>query len=125
MPKKIRTHQLAQWNFILAAGEEEEKNGTVDIRNRENERIGKMRVDELHHYFQSLMPNKSTAYEKFYAEAWDPTKFSTATCGDQLNKQASKGSNEKSKLYVDNSPSTFRTQVIQTVADISGANLEV
>ena len=47
MPKKIRTHQLAQWNFILAAGEEEEKTGTVDIRTRENERMGKQIRDCL------------------------------------------------------------------------------
>lgn len=86
LPKKIRTHQLAQWNFILAAGEDEEKNGTVDIRTRDNERMGKMRVDELHNYFQSLMPNKSTMYEKFYAKAWDPSHFSTGTCGDHVNK---------------------------------------
>jgi threonyl-tRNA synthetase len=49
--KKIRTHQLDQWNFILVAGEEEMLSGTVDIRTRENERKGKMRVDELHEYF--------------------------------------------------------------------------
>ena len=48
--------------------------------------MGKMRVDELHHYFQSLMPNQSTAYEKFYEKAWDPAHFSTSTCGDKVNK---------------------------------------
>ena len=51
LPKKIRTHQLAQWNFILCAGEAEESEGTVDIRTRDNERMGKMRVDELHWHF--------------------------------------------------------------------------
>jgi len=43
--KKIRNHQLEQWNFILVAGEEEMKEGTVDIRTRENQRLGKMRID--------------------------------------------------------------------------------
>jgi threonyl-tRNA synthetase len=57
--KKVRTHQLAQFNFILVAGEDEAKNGTVDIRTRENVRIGKMRIDELHDYFQHLMPAKA------------------------------------------------------------------
>jgi len=33
------------------AGEQEQNTGTVDIRSRDNERIGKMRVDELHEYF--------------------------------------------------------------------------
>jgi threonyl-tRNA synthetase len=42
---------LEQWNFILVAGEEEESTGTVDIRSRDNERIGKMRIDKLHNYF--------------------------------------------------------------------------
>jgi threonyl-tRNA synthetase len=54
--KKIRNHQLGQWNFICVAGEEEANSGTVDIRSRNNERIGKMRVDEAHHYFQSQLP---------------------------------------------------------------------
>lgn len=49
--KKIRNHQIEQWNFILVAGEEEAATGTVDVRTRDNERIGKMRVDEVHNYF--------------------------------------------------------------------------
>ena len=43
--KKIRNHQLEQWNFILVAGEEEVPTGMVDIRTRDNERMGKMRID--------------------------------------------------------------------------------
>jgi len=35
----------------LVAGEEEAATGTVDVRTRDNERIGKMRVDEVHNYF--------------------------------------------------------------------------
>jgi len=73
--KKIRTHQLAQWNFILVAGEDEAKTGTVDIRSRDNERIGKKRIDELHDYLQSLLPKNSTASEKFYEKAWNPADF--------------------------------------------------
>jgi len=49
--KKIRTNQLEQWNFILVAGEEEAATGTVDIRTRDNQRMGKLRVDELHDFF--------------------------------------------------------------------------
>ncbi len=43
--KKIRNAQLEQWNYILVAGEEEAKEGCVDVRNREGQRIGKMRID--------------------------------------------------------------------------------
>jgi len=49
--KKVRQNQLAQWNFILVAGEKEQAAGTVDIRTRENKRIGTMKVDELHQHF--------------------------------------------------------------------------
>lgn len=73
--KKIRNNQLAQYNFILVAGEDEEAAGTVDVRTRENQRLGKMRVDILHTYFQSLLPPKSEAYNKFYENAWDPAHY--------------------------------------------------
>lgn len=54
--KKCKIYTLEEWNFILIAGEEEAKSGMVDIRTRDNKRLGKMRVDELHAYFESLMP---------------------------------------------------------------------
>ena len=73
--KKVRTHQLEQWSFILVAGEEEQKSGTVDVRSRENVRLGKMRIDKLHEYFQSLLPAKSDAYKKFYENEWDPAEY--------------------------------------------------
>ena len=41
----VRNAQLAQWNYILVAGEEEMQSGTVDVRTRDTERHGKMRVD--------------------------------------------------------------------------------
>lgn len=118
--KKIRNHQLEQWNFILVAGEEEEATGMVDIRTRDNERMGKMRLDQLHEYFQTLMPGKSNKYEEFYAKAWDPSVFSTATCGDH----GGACSHEKVTLY---SASEFDSSslLIKTIADISGTKLDV
>lgn len=53
--------------------------------------MGKMRVDELHHYFESLMPAKSGAFERFYADAW---KAPEGACGG--SKPAA--SSEKVKL---------------------------
>lgn len=35
--KKIRTAQLAQWNFIFVVGEEEQKTGTVNVRARDDD----------------------------------------------------------------------------------------
>ena len=117
--KKIRNHQLEQWNFILVAGEDECKAGTVDIRTRENQRLGKMRVDNLHGYFQSLLPKPSDAFNKFYEKAWDPAMF------EQEEISAAKGGDkEKTKLYtpIANKTQTF---MIQIVADIVGADVEV
>lgn len=71
------------------------KAGTVDIRTRENQRLGKMRVDKLHEYFQSLLPKKSKAYKAFYEKAWDPAMF------EQEGISASKGiEKEVTTLYV-------------------------
>lgn len=117
--KKIRTHQLEQWNFILVAGEEEMEQGTVDIRTRENQRLGKMRIDKLHEYFQSLLPEKSKAYKSFYEGAWDPANFVEAAVS--ASKQ---GEKEKCKLYV-NAPNKTQTMIIQITADIAGADVEV
>jgi len=43
--KKIRNAQLAQWNYILVAGEEEMHDGLVNVRTREMKILGAMRVD--------------------------------------------------------------------------------
>lgn len=81
--KKVRNAQIAQYNYVLCAGEKEAETGLVDIRTRENKRMGTMRVDEFHNYLQeSEMPKKSKAYEQFYEKAWDPSQFSVGTCRD-------------------------------------------
>ena len=63
---KIRINQLLQYNFILVAGEKEAVSGEVDIRTRENKRMGTMRIDKLHEYFQALLPRQSNAYTNMY-----------------------------------------------------------
>lgn len=73
--KKVRQYQLEQWNFILVAGEKEAASGEVDVRTRENKRIGTMRIDKLHEYFQALLPRQSKAHEEFYANEWNADKF--------------------------------------------------
>ena len=45
LPNKVRLNQLAQWNFILVCGEKEEQTGSVDVRSREDKRIGVFRID--------------------------------------------------------------------------------
>ena len=70
--KKIRNAQLEQWNYILVAGEEEVKDGRVDIRSREDKRVGKMRIDELAEFFRSLSPKPSRSHDNLYNNAWKP-----------------------------------------------------
>ena len=43
--RKIRNAELAQWNYILVAGENEMHVGLVDVRMRGSIQKGKMRVD--------------------------------------------------------------------------------
>jgi len=45
--KKVRNAQVAQYNFQLVVGEQEVKNGTVNIRTRENKVEGEMKVEEM------------------------------------------------------------------------------
>jgi threonyl-tRNA synthetase len=45
--KKVRSAQIAQYNFQLVVGAEEVKNGSVNIRTRENEVKGEMVVGEM------------------------------------------------------------------------------
>jgi len=59
--------------------------------------MGKMRVDELHYYFQSLMPAKSGAFERFYADAWQAPEGAAACGGSQPA-----ASSEKVKLATNN-----------------------
>lgn len=52
--KKVRNAQIAQYNFQLVVGEAEVKNGTVNIRTRENKVEGEMKVEEMVDMFKRL-----------------------------------------------------------------------
>lgn len=49
--------------------------GAVDVRTREEKRIGKMRVDDLVKMFEEQMPAKSKNFEDFYNKAWKPEDY--------------------------------------------------
>jgi len=53
-PKKVRTAQIDQYNFQLVVGAEEVKNGTVNIRTRENKVEGEKKVDDLIAFLKEL-----------------------------------------------------------------------
>lgn len=68
--KKVRNGQLDQFNFIVVCGEQEASTGTVDIRTRENGRVGKMQVHKFIEYLHSLEPKASSKEEELYKDEW-------------------------------------------------------
>ena len=73
--KKIRNAQLEQWNYILVAGEEEAAVGMVDIRSRDNARVGKKRIDELVEFFHEQTPKPSRSHDRLYQKMWRPEDY--------------------------------------------------
>ena len=49
--------------------------GTVDVRTRDTERHGKMRVDKLVEHLKTLDPAKSESFDNFYKQAWSADKY--------------------------------------------------
>merc|ERR1712238_544951 len=54
LKKKVREGQLAQYNYILVVGETEETNGSVAVRNRDNEQEGEKKIEEVIAEFTDL-----------------------------------------------------------------------
>ncbi|KAL0228287.1 hypothetical protein RCL1_004430 [Eukaryota sp. TZLM3-RCL] len=52
--KKVRENQLAQYNFILVVGAEEQKSDSVNIRARNNEVLGLFSLENALKHFQEL-----------------------------------------------------------------------
>lgn len=96
-------NQKAQWNFILVAGEKEAETGTVDVRTRENKRIGAKRIDKLHEYFLALLPRLSNAHEKFYSKQWNIDDYAANTRhGHDHDEKHYFVNQEELNLYLDN-----------------------
>lgn len=73
--KKVKTAQLDQWNFILVAGDEESRDGCVDVRSRDGQRVGKMRIDQVAKYFEELKPKPSRSSDHLYEKIWKPEDY--------------------------------------------------
>ena len=52
--KMVREAQLAQYNYILVVGGEEEKNGTASVRTRDNAQHGSKTIEELIDEFDGM-----------------------------------------------------------------------
>lgn len=64
--KKVRNAQVAQYNFILVVGKEEETNGTVNVRTRDNKVHGEISIPNLIAKFKSFAESKIlNAEERF------------------------------------------------------------
>lgn len=101
--KKVRNAQLAQWNYILVAGEDEVRQGLVDVRTRDNKRHGKMRVDDFAEHLKSEEPKRSTSYVKMYENVWDPSNYPKAgqEGGKGAGAAAASGNAEKGSPVMD------------------------
>jgi len=84
--KKVRNAQLAQWNYILVAGEKEMETGTVDVRLRDGkdggERIGVWRIDDLAKHLHTLNPAPSQIHTNFYKKMWNPENYANVSAVD-------------------------------------------
>lgn len=84
--KKVRNAQLAQWNYILVAGEKEMETGTVDVRLRDGkdggERIGVWRIDDLAKHLHTLNPAPSQSHTDFYKKMWNPANYANVSAAD-------------------------------------------
>jgi threonyl-tRNA synthetase len=86
--KKIRNAQLDQWNYILVAGEEEAKEGCVDVRSRDGQRVGKMRVDDLAKYLENLTPKPSRSHDNLYSKIWTPEEYPIVAASQEEHKES-------------------------------------
>ena len=69
--KRIRNAQLGQYNFILVVGEKEEQNGTITVRERDQEKEkGAVKIKELVKMFKDLAPAPSEAEKRVLSEAF-------------------------------------------------------
>ena len=51
------------------------QSGTVDVRTRDTERHGKMRVDKLADMLAAMKPAPSSAHNIFYDKVWNPSAY--------------------------------------------------
>lgn len=88
--KKIRNAQLDQWNYILVAGEEEVRDGCVDVRSRDGQRVGKMRIDQVAKFFEDQSPKPSRSHDALYSQVWRPEDYPIQPATSEQPKEESK-----------------------------------
>ena len=96
--KKIVLARKAMWNYMLVCGDKEMENDSVDIRTRDDKRIGTMSVDELLLWFLDLKRSKSKegagSLSKLMAKMEEQKKAAEA---EEAAKQAAKDAKAAAK----------------------------
>lgn len=64
--KKVRNAQLAQYNFILVAGDKEGANNTVNVRTRDNKVHGEISIDGIIEKFKKFQQEKTLNAEEVF-----------------------------------------------------------
>ncbi len=72
--KKVRDAQLSQYNYILTVGDKEVENSTVNVRTRDNEVHGEMKVSELLELLNQERKSKSLHSALSSKKAHEATK---------------------------------------------------
>ena len=71
LKKKIRNSQLDGWNYIFVVGEQEAELGAVDVRTRDNKRLGKIKVSQMLRYLKpEQLPPSSEAQQSYYSDCF-------------------------------------------------------
>jgi len=66
MNKKIRTAQMAQYNFIFVVGAAEVENNTINVRTRDNKQHGEFTAEEVIARFRKLKDEKTSNSEEAF-----------------------------------------------------------
>jgi len=77
--KKIRQNQLAQYNFIGVVGQQEQANGTINIRTRDNKQHGEFSIDEVIKRFQQLAETRTNHAEDEFDRSSGDSNVAGAT----------------------------------------------
>lgn len=98
--KRIRNAQLAQWNYMLIVGQDEQDLGMVNIRTRCGKILGLKRVEEALKLFKEDGPKTATKETEMYEKIWksEDFPFDEEKFQEVLKKEAENAEKYKLKL---------------------------
>jgi threonyl-tRNA synthetase len=110
--KKVRTAQMAQYNYILVVGEKEETDNTVNVRIRDQKKPkGVMKMGEFLRFLKELAPPKSEAQLQYEEQAG---------LGGKDNKMAELEATLKVRMFFDNDGMEAGQKDDETLKELEG-----